>query len=392
MARTMEADIGTEDWGRGGGDMDVLLPPPDSVPPLLEPVPPQHLTVGPLRLSFVRALGSGGEGTAWLYRTDAGPTTYVVVKSVRGDRESRHAIAEQQLHAFEHSQRCCGDVRGQIGRLDVLALEQGELELCDEHRLIVLPYVDGVALDAVLDKAGCLPSHAAGRLCAQVASRAADLHAAGVVHRDIKPANIVLIVPRAGRPLPEKQVEMIDLGMASVDGELPPELARGDTPAYLSPEQWDQMLTGEPVGASTDVYAVGHVAYLAKTGKHLLEDSLLEINALRAAHNDCVDGRYRDSLRALRDPMRAILKEVFVPARDRPTMRAVAKLFAAACRAEGGDPASPLMRRRAHVPAPIQISAVEATRLLVPEFAFEQDKTQSAAVDTPTRPDPEREL
>lgn len=91
----------------------------------------------------------------------------------------------------------------------------------------------------------------------------AHAHERGVVHRDLKPANI--LVDAAG------MAKVIDFGWArAVDGEWT-EVTRlteagqiVGTWQYMSPEQF---AAGEPVGAASDVYALGVIAYEMLAGR-----------------------------------------------------------------------------------------------------------------------------
>jgi serine/threonine protein kinase len=57
---------------------------------------------------------------------------------------------------------------------------------------LVMEYIDGCNLDALLRKGGPLEVKEVLRIGMQVASRLAAAHQQGLVHRDVKPANILL--------------------------------------------------------------------------------------------------------------------------------------------------------------------------------------------------------
>jgi serine/threonine-protein kinase len=83
------------------------------------------------------------------------------------------------------------------------------------------------------------------------------VHAQRVVHRDIKPGNV--LVDEAG------EVVLLDFGVAAdvdPEGALIRHTGVVGTPAFLAPEQ----LSGSPVDARTDLYAVGVMLYRTLTG------------------------------------------------------------------------------------------------------------------------------
>ena len=128
---------------------------------------------------------------------------------------------------------------------------------------MVMEYLDGQSLASVLHAEGRLPLRRALRILAQIADSLSQAHQAGIIHRDLKPSNIVL-VERSGRT---DVVKVLDFGVAKIleadtsttltlDGTV------NGTPAYMSPEA----VRGGQVGARSDVYSLGVVAYEMLTG------------------------------------------------------------------------------------------------------------------------------
>jgi len=104
----------------------------------------------------------------------------------------------------------------------------------------------------------------------------------GLVHRDLKPENILVGADK----LPETNINRLrvtDFGLIKTiadssvatdlrtDKELNPTQAQFTygvgTPLYMAPEQWK----GEPVGVSTDVYALGCILYEMVSGQFAAE-------------------------------------------------------------------------------------------------------------------------
>ncbi len=71
---------------------------------------------------------------------------------------------------------------------------------------LVMEYVDGFDLEALVDRTGPLECHVAADYIAQAAAGLQHAHGSGLVHRDIKPAN--LLVDRHGA------VKILDMGLA----------------------------------------------------------------------------------------------------------------------------------------------------------------------------------
>lgn len=87
-------------------------------------------------------------------------------------------------------------------------------------------------------------------------------HQIGVVHRDLKPANIFL--SEARRVGSQKVVKVLDFGVAKVVKEnLTLSGSPLGTPSWMAPEQ----TRGEPATVTTDVWALGLLAFYMLTGK-----------------------------------------------------------------------------------------------------------------------------
>ncbi len=136
----------------------------------------------------------------------------------------------------------------------VAATDFGKLEAGGFY--LVLEFVEGRSLRALLDAEGPLAPDRAARIAVQIASALAEAHAQGVVHRDLKPDNVMLVE----RPENPEHVKVLDFGIAKVaasDLAGQPALTRFGsvfgTPEYMSPEQ----AMGTAVDHRADLYALG---------------------------------------------------------------------------------------------------------------------------------------
>ena len=123
--------------------------------------------------------------------------------------------------------------------------------------LMVMEFVRGETLEALVTRKGPLPHPEAVDLCMQALAALAHAHSLGVVHRDLKPANIMFT--ESGT------VKVMDFGIARVVGteHLTSAGFMMGTPAYMAPEQ----VLGEDIDARADLYAMGVVLYHLLTGQ-----------------------------------------------------------------------------------------------------------------------------
>ena len=139
----------------------------------------------------------------------------------------------------------------------------------DGRPFIVMEYMEGQSLKALMRNSGPLP---VPQVCETIREAAAALEAAhtlGMVHRDIKPDNIFIVEGLAG-----PQIKVLDFGIAKVKEATlgsPTGLSLTKTgiivgtPQYMSPEQAMGMRGNELDGRS-DLYSLGVVMYEMLTG------------------------------------------------------------------------------------------------------------------------------
>jgi serine/threonine-protein kinase len=125
---------------------------------------------------------------------------------------------------------------------------------------IVMEFVDGPDLRAMLSDRGQLGVAEACRLVSQVGAGVAAMHQVGVVHRDLKPENVLVAGSIA---------KVTDFGISrALSG---PSVTRTEqlvgTAEYLAPE----LVAGRPLTPAVDVYSLGVVFYETLAGRRPFE-------------------------------------------------------------------------------------------------------------------------
>ncbi len=136
----------------------------------------------------------------------------------------------------------------------------------DDSAYLVMEFVEGATLKAVLDRSDRMPLQGVRSVIADVLAGLAYSHQHGVVHRDIKPANIMI--------LPSGRAKIMDFGVARIEhNNITQTGTIIGTPAYMSPEQF----RGDPVDPRTDIYSTGVVLYQMLTGHRPFEGGVATI-------------------------------------------------------------------------------------------------------------------
>src|SRR5437763_3525880 len=137
------------------------------------------------RYETIRLLGEGGMGRVYLARQlDLGRQVVVKVMhdQVAADPKFRERFARETLlmARFQHP----------------YAVTLYDASLNDpQGPCIVMEYIKGVTLDALLQANGRLGPQRVGRVLGQLCEALQAAHAAGIVHRDLKPANLMIVAP-----------------------------------------------------------------------------------------------------------------------------------------------------------------------------------------------------
>src|SRR5437879_5699360 len=196
------------------------------------------------RYEATRLLGEGGMGRVYLARQlDLGRQVVVKVMHdhVASDPHFQERFQRETLlmARFQHP----------------YAVTLYDASLNDpEGPCIVMEYIRGVTLDALLESNGRLSAPRLGRLLGQLCEVLQAAHAEGIIHRDLKPANLMIVDPDT----PYEILKVMDFGLAKPithDPSSPFPLTNGDitvgTPGYMCPEQ----ARGEEMDHRGDLYA-----------------------------------------------------------------------------------------------------------------------------------------
>ncbi len=201
------------------------------------------------RYRLAEPIGIGGYGVvfdAYDQRLDKRVAVKVLSPAVAQDPETMHRFKREAIAASRVRHECIVDVT------DYQVDPEGT-------SFIVMEYLGGSDLGAVIADDGPLAPARALAIAAQCASALTAAHGAGILHRDLKPSNLFL-VGSASRP---DFVKIIDFGISKVcneDGQYSDVTSASKvvgTPFYMAPEQ----ARGQKLDGRADVYALGVILF-----------------------------------------------------------------------------------------------------------------------------------
>ena len=205
------------------------------------------------RYLIEKELKRGGFGIVYLAHDKQLHSRPVVVKVLLEDAYQSDYVVLKFRQEVEALSRI--DHPGVVGIID-------SGELADGKPFIVMQYVDGSTLRSLMKPEG-MDLEKSGDIIRQIGRALTAAHDKGIFHRDLKPENVMLQDLGHG----EEQVKVIDFGIAKIkDSVVAPSTATNvsaGTVSYMAPEQ----LSGRPVSAATDVYALAEIAYEMLTGR-----------------------------------------------------------------------------------------------------------------------------
>jgi hypothetical protein len=214
--------------------------------------------IGSYRL--VERLGEGGMGEVWRaeHASLARPAAIKLIRPdalAAGDEDRTTAVRR-----FEQEAQATAQLRSPH---TITLYDFGQT--ADGACYYVMELLDGIDLQALVDRFGPLPPERAVHVLRQVCRSLAEAHERGLVHRDVKPANIYLC--RQG--IEVDFVKVLDFGLvkhtarSSGEPHLTQEGQISGTPSYMAPE----VARGEALDRRADLYAVGCVAYWLLAGR-----------------------------------------------------------------------------------------------------------------------------
>jgi serine/threonine protein kinase len=213
-------------WGFGGGT--------------------ERTTVIAGRYELVREIGRGGMGAVWLGRDT------VLGRDVALKRIGLLPGAQpQDLERAGREAR----LAAQLNHPHVVAVY--DLVEEDDYTWLVMEYVEGITLSALVKRDGALRPDQAAPLVRQAADALAAAHQVGIIHRDVKPSNILVS--------PDGEVKLTDFGIAraEADASLTQTGLVTGSPAYLAPE----VASGVSATDAADVWSLGATLFHLLAGQ-----------------------------------------------------------------------------------------------------------------------------
>ena len=193
-------------------------------------------TIGKFRIDS--SLGSGGFGSVYLAE-DTFIGKKVAIKVPHKQLGNMEEMAKEPR------------LLASLGHPNIVTVLTAEKQ--DDIFFIVMEYVEGETLEAILVREGALSLTRAMDFTCQICNAIDHAHKVGILHRDIRPGNMLVT--------PTGLVKVTDFGTS----RFLEALAHGTTiigsPPWMAPEQFQ----GRAVFAS-DVYAIGITMYQMLTG------------------------------------------------------------------------------------------------------------------------------
>jgi|LSQX01.1.fsa_nt_gb serine/threonine-protein kinase len=198
------------------------------------------------RYEIVEKIGDGG--TAFVYKgIDNLLNRYVTIKILRPE-----FVSDQDfLRRFRREAQSAASLsHPNIVSIYDVGAENG-------IHYIIMEYVKGRSLKAIIEEEGPLPVDTAVEYAEQIAIALDHAHKHGIIHRDVKPHNILIG--------DDERVKVTDFGIAraATASTVTYNGAILGSVHYFSPEQ----ARGEQTGIKSDIYSLGIVLFEMLTGQ-----------------------------------------------------------------------------------------------------------------------------
>lgn len=243
--------------------------------PPTEAPKPGEIFAGKYRIE--RVLGVGGMGYV-LAATHVHLNEEVALKLLLPER----AKDEQTVARFLREGRAAVKIRNEhVARV----LDVGKE---DDVPYLVMEFLDGQDLAALLAEQGKLEPETAVDYVLQASEAIVEAHALAIIHRDLKPANLFLVRRPDGRDC----VKVLDFGISkmSVDDNvvMTATASTVGTPLYMSPEQ---LTSSKNVDARTDIWSLGVILFELLGGRPPFQASSVAELGARVLTRDAPDIR-----------------------------------------------------------------------------------------------------
>ena len=217
---------------------------------------PQPGTVVLGKYSVETLIGEGGMG-AVIKARHLELDEPVAIKVLLPDFVERNDIVQR----FMREGRAAVKLKGEhVARI----LDVGRLEAPFAGTpYIVMEYLDGADLNAIIKHHGAQDPAVAVDLILQACEAIAEAHSLGIVHRDIKASNFFIVQPEGQAP----HLKVLDFGIATEPkgtSDLTNTQSVIGTPSYMAPEQ---MRSSRAVDARSDIWSMGVVMYQMFVGR-----------------------------------------------------------------------------------------------------------------------------
>ena len=208
---------------------------------------PGAVLLGKYRVDSV--IGEGGMG-AVLQAHHIDLDEPVAIKTLLPEMMERQDIVRRFLREAKAAVKLKGE---HVARV----IDVGRLEEFGNTPYIVMEYLEGADLNAIIKHHGAQDPQVATDLTLHACEAIAEAHSIGIIHRDIKASNFFVTQPEGQIP----HLKVLDFGIATAPegtSDLTATQSVIGTPAYMAPEQ---MRSSRTADARSDIWSIGVVLY-----------------------------------------------------------------------------------------------------------------------------------